>query len=242
MSLLARRLLFTGSEVAAFDPVDDIAWHTAYWAEGDSFAALGLADGAAVSTMPDETGTGFGSATQGTASARPTYRAADANFNSQPCIDGDGGDWLRTATGTAIGQPCTVVLVGKSSATGQRLVDGAGGGAYQGMLYRSTGAAVNYHWMVYAPSGAGSSIPSDSSTHLFIIELNGSSSSLQVDGTTATGLNPGTNSPSGVTLLNDYAANSAADKFAFYGLISGTLTADEKADLLAWAREHYGTP
>lgn len=239
--VLARRrgvMAATAVAPAPFSPLD-IPWYSSYWCEGPAFDALGLADGAAVSSMPDEK-SGFGAATQATAAAQPTYRAADANFNSKPALDGDGGDWLRTATGTSIGQPCTVVAVGKFSANGQRLFDGAGGGNYQGMLYRTTSGTNRY--FVFAPTGVEVAIADDLATHLFIVTLNGSSSTLQRDATVSAAIDPGTASPSGVTLLSDYAGNSPADKIAFYGVIAGTLTTQQKDDLLAWSRSHYATP
>ena len=41
------------SRASSFSPLQ-VGWTHAYWAEGPEFAALGLSNGAAVATWPDE--------------------------------------------------------------------------------------------------------------------------------------------------------------------------------------------
>jgi hypothetical protein len=61
------------------------------WLKADSLSHL--ADGASISSWEDVSGNGH-VFSQGTSSAKPTFRAADSDFNNQPIVDCDGSDQL----------------------------------------------------------------------------------------------------------------------------------------------------
>lgn len=71
-----------------------------------------------------------------------------------------------------------------------------------------------------------------------------STDSLHLDGTSIASGSAGTENLSGVRLAAN--AGGTADfghlQIAFVGLKDGTLTAQERSDLLAWSQSHYGTP
>lgn len=94
------------------------------WALGWRPSALGLADAAAVSTMPDASGGGrtWG---QTDVAKQPTYRTA--GINGAPSIRFDGGDILRTASTLVLGNTYTICTVASSSATpaGTQVILGA---------------------------------------------------------------------------------------------------------------------
>ena len=83
------------------EPVSDANWGASpamvsgmvLWLKADS---LDLVDGAAVTQWDDVSGNGH-SFVQGTASAQPTYRASDSDFNNMPVVDCDGNDKLVMA-------------------------------------------------------------------------------------------------------------------------------------------------
>lgn len=70
-----------------------------WWAEGAEFKALGLANGAAVTSWPDEIGTL--NATE--AASGPTFVAEDAGLNDRPSVAIPGvSEFLRTATFSSV--------------------------------------------------------------------------------------------------------------------------------------------
>jgi hypothetical protein len=79
-------------------PIDDTEWGgiptsgMALWLKADS---LDLSDGDSITSWKDVSGNGH-EFTQVTASAQPTYRASDSDFNNMPVVDCDGNDYLAT--------------------------------------------------------------------------------------------------------------------------------------------------
>lgn len=216
----------------AFSPLD-IAWHTSFWAEDPAWANPG--DGQAVSQWDDASGNGR-HATQATAINQPVYRASEVTFNNKPAIQGDGSDFMQTAAFTAMAQPSTLVVIGKTMMTsGNRgFVDGIAS-TNRRLIYRSSGGSF--------VANAGASLANgtaNTNAHLFVTEFNGASTRFDRDGTSVTG-DAGTQTATGLTLFSFWdGSNQLSGFLAFVGLLDGTLTAGELADLEAWAATHYG--
>lgn len=225
------------SRTSGFSPLQ-VGWRNAWWAEGPRFAALGLADAAAVSTWPDEIGSE--DLTQ-TGANRPTYRAA-GTINSQPAVRNSGSQYLnRTAADfTALAQPDTVVLIAKHSTLANdqfaTLFDGVP--PNRQLL---AGKSNTTNWVSYAGTvlvgGA-----SDTSAHLLLGYFAGGISKIDVDGIqTATG-DAGMTALDGVALFTDSGfIHPAQADIAFVGLASGDVRTDPKwAQFKAWVTSHYG--
>lgn len=103
------------------DPLAAISWSHVWWAAGPRFKALGLADGAAVTTFPDE----VGSADMTRSAAGPVYRASAASLTSRPAVETDGVEVLRTAAAAiSVTLTYSVAWVGRHIAGGTALVGG----------------------------------------------------------------------------------------------------------------------
>lgn len=222
---------------ATFNPLT-IPWHSAFWASGTDFTALGLADAAAVGTFPDEIATK--DATQATEAAKPTYRAAFAALNSKPAVDFDGvDDFLVSSAFTSVPQPYTQVIV--ASVTTLQLSAFAAVDSTTGL--RGVAIGTGNLWSI----GYGTAVNGSAATtggHCLFGYAEGANSTLKADGSTVvSGSNAGT---TGVAIHRLGGRSSGttplAGAIAFYGLLARALTGQEETDLLAWARSFYGTP
>lgn len=225
---------------APFDPLS-IGWHTAFWAEGSEFEALGLSDSDPVSSWPDEAATH--DASQATGTRQPIYRASVAALNGQPGIEFDtSDDYLQTAAFTEISQPHTIVSVVRFTTTGQSR--GTGAVAHHGIASGKR-AALFQSGAGNMGISAGTAITGggqDTLAHLYIAEY-GATDTLAEDGTTIISGDAGAEGLTGLTLGAGFnIANFLGGYLAFLGLYDGTLTAQQKSDLLAWSKSHYGTP
>lgn len=220
----------------AFNPVTQIPWTHAFWAGGTEFAALGLADGAAVTTWPDEIGTL--DATQGTAGAKPAYRATGGS-NSKPCIDADGGDRLSNA-GSApqeIAQPLTLVVIGKTDvATGGTFVSGGNAGSDRCQVYLGSNV-----WAHFAGTQVFTAT-SNTNWHLHAVFFSGASSVYELDGTSISTSNPGTQPHQGVSIFADNGGAGSFDgKIAFVGIYTGNARAHANwTSFKSGVASHYG--
>lgn len=218
----------------AFDPLNDIAWHTAFWAEDPNWTDPG--DGNAVSQWDDASGNGR-HATQATASKQPTYRSSVSAFSNQPAVQGDGtDDTVRTSSFTAVSQPTTIVAVA-SAVVGDdadpAIVDGYESTNRQ-HIWRSPGNG----WSIYAGAIQRGGT-TDADPHLFIATFD-STDTLEVDGTTVVSADAGGHSLTALRLFaNQGEANANAGHIAFVGFLDRVLTAGEKDGLEEWAAAHY---
>lgn len=225
---------------SVFHPVNDIAWHAAFWASGNEFAALGLSDGGAVTTFPDEKGTR--DATQATASKKPTYRASVASLNNRPVVEFDGvDDALQTASWTGLASSTFVLVQRFLSAAGGTTnihIDGIASGNRQIAGYNSVG-----NWAQYSGGTIRTDGASDTNPH-FMVGVFAATDTLDKDGSNVISADSGSHTLTGITMGARYdgAAAFGNVQLAFVGLKDGTLTAQEKANLLAWSRSFYGTP
>lgn len=222
---------------SGFDPLS-IGWHSAYWAEDPAWTNPG--DGNAVTTWTDASGNGR-SITQGTPGHRPLYRASVAALNNKPALDFDGtDDGLASGsafTATSGDLTKVIVLQWQTAQAGTRHFWSWGNTGGRADLF----AYFSGKWATYSPAlGVLEGSASDQSPHLIIATF-AAAAKIEVDGATvATGSGGGSLSSHSI---GRYAAGTEPfdGYIAFAGLYNGTLTAQQKADLLAWSQSHYGT-
>ncbi len=152
------------------------------WYKGSSFA---LSDGASVTTWADSSGAGHPVVPN---TSSPTFVAS--GINSLPTVRFNGtSDALKNATLAPLGQPFTVFVVAKSSASGAtRSIINSNTGTTDALYIDSTA-----HLSLFGGSGSiTGSVASAANAHVLEMVVNSSSSLVGVDGTITTG-NPGTN-------------------------------------------------
>lgn len=215
-----------------FSPTD-ITWAAMFWAD-----ELAGSDGDPVASWTDGSGNGR-HATQATSGSRPVLRTAHASFNSQKVVEFDGtNDGLLTSS-FDVAQPDTIVVVARvtNAASGPAIVD-----TLQDTGFRQLVQALNTsNYRMFAGAVANIAV-FDANAHLLVTEWDGASSAFIKDGS-STSVNPGTQGLRALALGSTagFGANMAGE-IAFAAVKSGTLSAGEKSDLLAWAQSHYGTP
>lgn len=228
----------SGGGVATYSPVTGVGWRNAYWAEGPEFVALGVANGGAVATWPDEIATQ--DLPQATAGLKPTYRSTGGP-NSKPCIESDGSDYfeLAGASMTALAQPDTIVMVVTYNNTGGHLIDGNGS--------RQLITADNGTYRIYAEGSVVVDGISDFNPHLWTCYFNGTTSVLEIDGTAKVtggggGSNPGTAALDGLSVLSGTGGSAIATAdIAFLGLYSGDARTDGGWTAFEdWVETYYG--
>lgn len=216
-----------------FDPLT-VGWAHAYWAEGPEFVALGLSNGAAVTTWPDEIGTA--DLSQATSTKQPAYQAT-AGAGGQPAVKADGGDVLHSATITTITQPFTLVciLTGEDNDS----VPIAGDDGSLRFLY---GAGTR--WAIYFGNYLQSATTADfGSAHLMVVLASGGSSQIEKDGTALVTGNAGTGTATSVTLFGggNTPVNPSVAALSFGAIYSGDARTDPKwTQFKAWVTSHYG--
>jgi len=240
----------------AFDPTT-MSWRNLWWAEGAKFKALGLTDGAAVGSWPDETASA--NWTQATAGFKPLYRAAYANLNGKPGVRPDGVDDYMSQTMVYQARPYSMVIVSTAenawlnhavfaqdapgasfyNVNGNRLPGiSQGGTALNGVTYGTpynVGRLFVGYWNV---QGTGTS-------------------QIQIDNQPAmltTGNTDWTQSSDGISGANAYlftGSQSGAPRASYYmneglalfGIAAGDIRTDPKwSQFVAWVKTYYGVP
>jgi hypothetical protein len=228
---------------STFNPITAIGWARAYWTGGPEFLALGLTDGAAVSTWPDEISTG--DLVQATGTKQPAYRTTGGP-NSKPCIDFDGVSDSMAATITSITQPASVVILftfdtNPQSGTSQRVIGSANwlldnADPPTGKLRIFAGTVDTSDNVVFA-TGA---------THLVTGYYNGVTSVVDFDGAlilSGAGWSPSTNAINSFTLGADPTGVSlfADIDVMFIGLYSGNVRLHAQwTGFKSWVASFYG--
>ena len=223
-----------------YDPLTDIAWHDAFWTDDPDWSRP-APDAAVSSWRNGATGGGFGAAAQATSSKQPVFRIASSLMKYRPVVGSQTDDALATGTGTALTQPTTLVMIGyqygAAGAATKIFMDGVSA-TERNVLMRA-----NDRWFFNAGTSVDTGDSIDTSPHLHVVTFNGASSQYELDGTVIGTGNAGAQSINGVTLFNHQAHTFGSDiAMAFAAVLDGTLTAGEKAALLAWSRSYYGTP
>lgn len=143
---------------------------------------------------------------------------------TRPTVYGDGVNDSLRATFT-LPQPVTwlAVVNPRTWTSGRYLLDGANGAGSGGLVQTTSTPRVSLHAGSAAAENANLALQSPAIVQAVI---NGASSSLQINGTTATTGNPGATNPGGITLFADgaaTAANFAAASISEYIAYNGVL-------------------
>ena len=215
----------------AGNPFTMVAWHAAYWASDPLWTPP--ADGGVVTTWRD----GSGNNRTMTTSGGPIYRAASSVLNNKPAVEFDGIDaQANTSDFTPlVAPPYSWVAILRN---GNPVVQGYwASGTNSAGAYIDTNAYGMYGGVVLSGGTA------NTSRHLVVAGWD-SVSKIEVDGTQVASGNSG--SPSQPAWRIAVWANGTSapgqNTYGFVGFKAGALTAQEKADLLAWSRSFYGTP
>lgn len=225
------RLLTLGAGSGSFTP---LAFSPALWLDANDPATLfqnstlttpATADGDPVGGWKDKSGNAR-HLTQATSSKRPTLKTNIQN--GLPVVRGDGvDDFLRCAFTFA--QPQTFFFVTRvntflSSAfllggvTDDRRIF-SGGGANRKYMYAGTGLAPSL-------------THTDNTWGVLTAVFNGASSTIALNAGSATTGNSGTNTGGGVTLFGSDSVGQCGAMDIAELLLFGTLTADEKTQIL----------
>lgn len=149
-----------------------LPWSYCYWASGTLFNALGLTNGASVTTWPDERATGNALIT-GNA---PTFASAFAGLNSQPAVTFAGSNALHQTSVTSA--MASTVVVFKQAATGtNRWHDSqftSGGG-------RWVMGTFSNNWQLYFGGTAGQSVAGNTNANLGVWYQSGSSDYMRIN-------------------------------------------------------------
>lgn len=130
---------------------------------------------------------------QATAGARPTYKTGIQN--GLPVIRADGGDLLRTSTGSVVSQPYTVFIVGVDTLNSVNYFFDARAGNSRAIISENGSGS----WRFFAGSTLSDGA-ADTNWHIFAGVANGGSSSIIVDGSRTNG-NAGSSSFDLITLF-----------------------------------------
>lgn len=219
---------------ASFNPVLDITWVGAWWAGGPEFRALGLADGAAVTTFPDEVGT----ADMTRSAAGPTFVASSSSLGNRPAVATDGLTVLRTAaSAVTVTRPYSVFWLGRSTATTDSTVYVGGQTSGAAMAVMAGVGALGGLCSLFGGFGAGNLAALATTKRVWTaVCATGAADKMRTGGATTT-INTGD------TLLTRLAVGGYADLVAlvgtethFVGVYQGDLTAHARfAELEAWA-------
>lgn len=200
---------------AAFSPTDLsglVAWYdfsdisTLYQDSAKTTPVTSDAD--PIGAVVDKSGNG-NDVTQGTTAAKPTYKTAIQNSLSAGL--GDGGDYLASGAFTEATQPTTLFLVVKNPAIAsfETITDGISGTKRHLVQPQSSGSTLRVNAGTSLDTASGAT----TSTALYAIVFNGSSSIVRKDGSQINTGNAGTQGITGVTLFAD---NGGSANFTGY--------------------------
>lgn len=229
----------TAAGGGSFDPLADVGWHHAHWTEDPDWTQP--ADGGDVLSWRDGTGGGLDLTNPGSEPLTVPYFDADGGPNSKPaiCMDPSDGisDGLQTTYGSAVAQPCSYVAVGL-----ERVVSDGGYLYTDGGNSPRTQIYTGYKFRLNAGSNADLGPAPNTSPHLIVSMFNGSSTVLEIDGTTYGPGNAGTGTASGAVIGSSSAyGNGSNMNYSFFGFYSGDVRLDPGwADFEAWVASHYG--
>ncbi len=237
-----RARLASSPSAPAFDVVNDIGWAHLFYAGGPAFIALGLSDGASMSSTnwPDEIAANAANLTGGSG----TYQAANAAMNSKPAVlvPASGSGKMHTGTvagGAQVSLPYSIIVIFDltSSAPTRYVTDGANeGNSGQRVLFRITAGPV---WSLYMGSDNTGGTPTTGIKAARIYATSGNDT-LTVNGSTIiSGVSSGGGTWQGVSFSP--TPSEMAGRHALYGLYSGDITAAGNwAGLVSWVSSNYG--
>jgi len=229
----AARATIVRPAVGTFSPLS-IPWQDAYWASGPVFQALGLSNGASLSTWPTETGTGADMALN--AGTAPLYLTPDSSFNNRPGVSTLAATAYMLKTGAfTLTVPWTVVAI-------SRRVGGNSSPHWAGAQNTSAANAGLSRAQFNASTGISHTNVTDVG-HIREGLCNGASSAIYTDGNLeVTGTTSNTNTQRTVFARANIPTSPLTGVVTFVGYLDRALTTQERTDLVAWSQSFYGTP
>lgn len=206
------------------NPLTDITWHSAFWAD-----ALALADGALVGSLA-MSGTAGITLTQSTNNNKPQFLKGKLGNRAVIKFAPLGGattKYLNLASFTSLPQPFSIFAVFYSQQDGsQRLAawgsNGSCGVSSGGAYYGASNTTL-----------AGTT--RSDGARKYVLVCNGASSRLRIDGSETTG-DAGSNAMAALSLGAASAGGSyLRGGIAFFGIYAGAFTTTQQGDLEAWA-------
>ena len=172
----------------------------------DFSAIPGLADDDPIGTCLDQSGNGY-DLTQATGANKPTFKTNIQNGLSVARWDGTA-DWMESDSWAAISVPFTIFIAENSNGLGgaaqRNFTDGqSGGGARMDLSHHTSGELRIFQ-------GAGGAVGYDKvpteSFEILTASFNGTSSFVRINGSQSTPVasDPGSNSPTGMTVSGYY--------------------------------------
>lgn len=204
----------------------DLTWAAAFWADQAT-----QVDGQRVASWADSSGNARHAA-QATTANQPRLLAG--RFNGRNTVRFRGDQFLTTSTFTAVAQPLSVFLVGWIDRSATRF--GGTTGSTNGEFGVSSADAYFGSLGTAVIDGARSN-----DIIRYLLVGNGASSKLRVNGAEVTG-NAGTGTVTSLRIganFNNAGEGRMYGEVAFMGVKAGAFTAQEIADLEAWAQDYY---
>ena len=228
----------TGAAPATFNPLTD--WTTdpvhGVWASDPLWTPP--ADGGAVSSWRNG-GTVGGDFTQGTGAAQPTFTASSGTFGGRAIVAFDGTDDSLGVDPSDFSQPCYLLVIGRwrslaASSTVMVATRYASYDSDSGLRANSTSFDLGLATPFTGPS-------SSTSPHLFHAVINDASSSLAVDGGTASTGTVGSNAIVRMGLGSNSTGQYAPVDLALVLWFTSDPTGQaEWAAFKAWVTSFYG--
>ncbi|MEQ9074091.1 MAG: hypothetical protein RLP09_09560 [Sandaracinaceae bacterium] len=170
----------------------------------------------------------------------PAYEASQAIFGGAPALEFNGSnESLRASRGATLSQTYTKWVVGSWTSTGLRIMWGASTPSRS--IFRLNSSAGGLEMFAGGSVARATTTPTLDTAYLYVcVMVNGSAqlyinNSLQSLNTQAIGTNGATNF--------DWAYDGTAYgtvRIAAGGVVSGVMSADDRASLLAWAQANKG--
>lgn len=231
-------MLMSGGGAPPFDPVTSGMFAHLYWAEGPEFVALGLSNGNAVTTWPDEVGTAdLGSG--GGCTYASAFTDGVTGKGPFPAVDFNSGI-AGPSSFTSIGPTHSVVLiVAPSNVSGSKyVIDG------KDSSHRRLIRVVSSNWEQYAGTSAASATAATTGLHVFTsVIVSGTSDVLRLDGSNINTASAGDHAMTGLTLGGAYDATAGVftpGKYLFAGVYDGDVRSSGSwTDFVAWVSTHY---
>ena len=241
-----------GSAITAAAPAppsynpNAVPWVSHWWAEGDAFTALSLADGADVAAWPDEDANQADLA-QAVEANRPHYRSSFAALNDKPAVEfGDNVNMgLSLQVSGTFTYPMSWVFVCSVDSTGNNtLMDGTAN--LWRNLVRPTATTRPQLFAGSFPGVMGSN-DTELGAHLVVAYFDGGSGAdtMYIDETLEISGNAGSGRISDTRRLRlgiDESDAFAHDGgIAFFGAYEGDVRADDAwSGFTTWVEDYYG--
>jgi hypothetical protein len=190
-----------------------------------------------VSAWNDQSGTGDSNKNLTAAgAARPTYNATDAAYGNQPTLSFAGAQWLEGAGAWASpqAQPATWYVVGESTVSGGRLIDGDATG--RNAFVDNTGNMSLYAGTAFIGNGGNAKA-------VYCGVFNGASSALYVSTITTptTTGNPGSNACNRCVVgAFDGGVGPLTGKVAYVLGYSGSHSASQRGQVMNFLGARFG--